>query len=83
MKITLKLYATMGDFLPAHARANTLQIEIPENATPNQVIERYEIPKKMAHLVLLNGVYVDSDDRDKAVIQNNDAMAVWPPVAGG
>ncbi len=83
MKITLKLYATLSDLLPTHAHANTLQIEVPDDVTPNQVIELYKIPKKKVHLVLLNGVYIGSEGRDKPLIQEHDALAIWPPVAGG
>jgi len=83
MKITVKLFATLGDLLPEEARANAFDIDIPDGTTPNQVIDQLKVPRKMAHLILLNGVYVEVSDRDRPVINNGDAFAVWPPVAGG
>ncbi len=83
MRITLKLFATLGELLPEGARANTVDVEVREGATPNQVIDQFQVPRAMAHLVLLNGVYVEVDDRDKPIIHPGDAIAIWPPVAGG
>lgn len=83
MKITLKLYATLGEYLPAGVQGNEIEVEVGKNATPNDVIEQFHVPRSMVHLVLLNGVYIAPDERAKAVMQTGDALAIWPPVAGG
>lgn len=83
MKITLKLYATLGDLLPTDAVANTIHIEVEEDATPNQIIERYKVPRARAHLVLHNGLYVPPPQRDAVRLKEGDSLAIWPPVAGG
>jgi molybdopterin synthase sulfur carrier subunit len=83
MKITLKLFATLGDLLPPGAVANAAQLEIPRNTTPHQVIERFHVPRKMAHLVLCNGRFVEPEQRDRPTLKDGDVLAIWPPVAGG
>jgi molybdopterin converting factor small subunit len=83
MRITLKLFATLGDHLPAEAHENAVQIEVPDDVTPNQVIDRYKVPRKMAHLVLINGIFIDPAHRDDGQLKDGDTLAVWPPVAGG
>lgn len=83
MKITLKLYATLGDLLPDSARQNMMEIEVAEDATPNQIIDQYKVPRELAHLVLLNGHYVQPEQRDQSIIKSNDTLAIWPPIAGG
>jgi len=83
MKVTFKLYATLGEYLPDDARDNRIESEIAPGTTPNQVIERYGVPRKLAHLVVLNGVYVPPSERDQAILRDGDTLAVWPPVAGG
>lgn len=84
MKITFKLYATLTDLLPAGARANAVDIDIPDDTTLNQLIDQYKVPRELAHLVLLNGVFICTEDRDQAgVIKPGDVLAIWPPVAGG
>lgn len=84
MKITLKMYAHLGDLLPANAHKNQAEIEVVEDVTLNEIIDRFQVPRPMAHLVLLNGVFICDTDRDqRGQIKAGDALAIWPPVAGG
>jgi sulfur carrier protein ThiS len=84
MKITLKLYATLSDLLPNQAKFNAAEIEVPENTTPNWIIDHFRIPREKAHLVLINGVFVCGSDRDQSgKINLGDTLAIWPPIAGG
>ncbi len=84
MKITLKLYAHLGDLLPDNAKQNMAQVDVADDVSLNEIIDSYRIPRPMAHLVLLNGVFICDTDRDqRGQIQPGDALAIWPPVAGG
>ena len=83
MKITVKLYASLADHLPAGTKGNETEIEVADDATPAQVIATLGLPEKMCHLVLLNGIYVEPSARHTATFEDGDALAMWPPVAGG
>lgn len=83
MKVTLKLYASLQDHLPADAKNHSTAVTIAESETPYQLLERFNVPRKMAHLVILNGIYLYPADREKPVFKEGDTLAVWPPVAGG
>ncbi len=83
MNITVKLFATLGDHLPPDAVANAARVEIPEGTTPHQIIDRFQVPRQMAHLVLCNGRYVEPEQRDHPTVKEGDVLAIWPPVAGG
>ncbi len=83
MRITLKLFATLGQYLPSDARGNVVEVDVPDGATAHEVLDRFSVPLDKVHLVLLNGVYLDARARDARRIRSNDALAVWPPVAGG
>lgn len=83
MKIQLKLYASLKEFLPADTRGNVLEIEVDEGVTPAQLIERFHLPPKLTHLVLVNGHYIPPEKRDSVQMQDGDALAIWPPIAGG
>ncbi len=83
MKITLKLFATLGDYLPANAFENAASIDVDGRVTPNSLIDKYRVPRELAHLVLINGVYCAQPERDSAVLNEGDTLAIWPPVAGG
>ena len=83
MKITFKLFASLTDYLPAERRGNVVDIEVADNATVQQIIDRYQLPARMVHLVVINGVYVEPADRLTRTLNAGDALAIWPPIAGG
>ncbi len=83
MTITFKLYASLGDFLPEDAVANQIQLRITQTTTVRELIERYRVPDELAHLVLVNGVFIAPEDRAQRTFNEGDTLAIWPPVAGG
>lgn len=84
MKITLKLFATLSDHLPPGAVANAVEIDVPETVTLNQLIDQHQVPRHLAHLVLVNGHYRGEGERDRSDdIKAGDTVSIWPPVAGG
>jgi molybdopterin converting factor small subunit len=83
MKIVVKLFASLSDLLPADSRGNSMEIEVPEGATANQIIDLLQLPRKRVHLVLRNGLFVEPQHRDSPLIEDGDALAFWPPIAGG
>lgn len=84
MTMTFKLYATLQDLLPAGAIKNAVQIEVTEDVTLNELIDRFKVPRELAHLVLVNGIFVCHADRDeRGRLVAGDVLAIWPPVAGG
>ena len=84
MKVTLKLYAALSDYLPTEARkTNALQLDLAEGTTPAQVIGSQNLPHKLCHLVLIDGVFVPPAERARRALAEGDTLAIWPPIAGG
>lgn len=83
MRIKLKLYATLTDYLPAPRVGNKAEIDIAEGSTVQQALDSFALPAKLTHLVLIDGAYVAPDDRAGRVLKDGEVLAVWPPVAGG
>ncbi len=84
MKITLKLFASLTDYLPAEARyTNVVALDIAPDATISQIIEPYGLPPKLVHLVLINGKYIEPTQRLTQTLVDGDVLAIWPPIAGG
>ncbi|MCP5426592.1 MAG: MoaD/ThiS family protein [Gammaproteobacteria bacterium] len=83
MQITLKLYATLSEFLPPGAVRNVKSLDVPEAANVASVIKQLSLPQELVHLVLVNGVYIPPETRVSTMLNENDALAIWPPVAGG
>lgn len=84
MKITFKLFATLTDYLPPQARhTNVIELEVAPQASISQIIEPFGLPPKLVHLVLVNGTYVQPEDRLSRTLNEGDTLAIWPPIAGG
>jgi hypothetical protein len=83
MQVTFKLYAQLGQYLPPHAERNIVELEVAEGTTPWDVIDAHNVPRGMCHLVLLNGHYQAPAVRGTVHLKPGDALAVWPPIAGG
>lgn len=84
MLITFKLFATLGQHLPLeHRTANQMPLAVREGATIAEVIEPFNLPPKLVHLVLVNGHYIPPAERSTRPLAEGDVLAIWPPIAGG
>ncbi len=84
MQITLKLFASLASYLPPNKKNGIeADIEVDEGCTIGDMIVRFNIPSKSAHLVMVNGAYIKPAQRDEYVLKEHDALAICPPVAGG
>lgn len=83
MRIRIKLFANLGQYLPATRQGNEADMEVPEGASPMAVMGLLNLPPGSAHLVLINGNYVPPEQWSSAPLKEGDALAAWPPVAGG
>jgi sulfur carrier protein ThiS len=88
VEITLKLFATLGDYLPHELNGrvreyNQLPVEVADATSVQAVIDQFRLPPRMAHLVLVNGVFIPRSARAAHLLRPGDELAVWPPIAGG
>ena len=75
ISITVKLFADLQKYGPAKSI-----LDVPEGSTINSVIEKYKIPKEKKIIMLVNGL----PRYDKNfILNNNDTVAIFPPLAGG
>ena len=85
MKITFKLFASLTDYLPPQRErgSNLVEIDVAEGASIGEVVAPFQLPQKLVHLVLVNGVYVAPAERSTRCLSEGDVLAIWPPIAGG
>lgn len=84
MRVTFKLFAMLQDYLPLEARkGNALVLELEEGSTIQQVIDRFGLPHKSCHLVLVDGNFIPPELRGVHSLKDGETLAIWPPIAGG
>lgn len=88
MKITFKLFAMLADHLPQQVegvsrQGNAIVLNVPDDTTVQQLIDRFSLPAKLVHLVLVDGRYIERTERASRVLREGEALAIWPPIAGG
>jgi sulfur carrier protein ThiS len=88
VQITLKLFASLSEHLPParddrRRLGNQVAVDVPEATAVQAVIDSFHLPQALVHLVLVNGMYIAPERRSGHVLREGDALAIWPPVAGG
>ena len=80
MKIMLKLFAGLSEYLPDGAYRNSVEVDLDSEQSISQVIEQLKVPAEKVHNVLVNGVYCAPADRDQNKLLVGVTLAFWPPV---
>jgi sulfur carrier protein ThiS len=84
VRMTLKLYATLTQYLPAEFRRDhAMPMEVDGNATIASIVTPLGMPPALVKLVVLNGVFVPPSERATRHLVDGDVLAIWPPIAGG
>jgi molybdopterin converting factor small subunit len=80
MKIQVKLYASLGKYMPQAAlEKGRDDLEIGEGTTIKAFLQRLNVPLETVKLIFVNGVHAKGDE----VLKDGDRLGVFPPVAGG
>lgn len=83
MKVKVKLFALLEDYLPAGAKDNEIDLEVADGTTAAAIVRQLNLPAELCHLVLVNGNYLEPDQRGNRPLAMGDVLAIWPPIAGG
>lgn len=79
MTVTVKLFATLGKYLPEGSRGRQTSLEVAEGETVGDALAKLGVPKETAHLILVNGQH----EKWGTALSDADILTVFPPVAGG
>jgi len=83
MKIRLKLFAALRDYLPAGATSNEMELKVADGISVQALIDLEPVPARRVHLLLVNGYHVAPSAFGTTTLSDGDVVAIWPPVAGG
>ena len=81
MKIYVKLYATLRQYVPNSASLTSAEgLDVAEGTNVAQVMEMLRLPETLKVLALLNGLHCK--EREKA-LKNGDSLLFYPLMSGG
>ncbi len=83
VKIHFKTGGLFVEHLPAGSTGNTAELDVPDGATPKDVMRQLGMPMDENYLVSLNGEIVVISERDSRALAENDHLAIMPPLKGG
>ena len=79
MKIEVRLFANLADYLPAASPGEPSTIDLPEGATADELVACLALPRELPRLVLVNGADAPPGRR----LRTGDVVSILPPLAGG
>ncbi|MGQ9516017.1 MAG: MoaD/ThiS family protein [Anaerolineae bacterium] len=79
MRLTVKLFATLGKFQPDAAGGKPFELQVHDGATVQKVIEMLGLPDDVVRVVFVNG---RARPRDWT-LADGDELGIFPPIGGG
>jgi sulfur carrier protein ThiS len=84
MNVNIELYASLMKYLPPGKSRFRREVKVDDDITLSRLIRQFHISEAEAHLVLVNGHFVNcGEDREQRKLSEGDTVSIWPPVAGG
>jgi len=80
VRVDVRLYATFAKVAPTQHAGDPFDVELEDSASLTDLICRLGIPEDDVHLAIVNGRI--THDRLQS-LQDNDRVALFPPVGGG
>ncbi len=82
MKITVKFFSSLMEYLPTNATDNSIELNETVAVSPTQIINRFKVPHDEVRTMMKNGTFLPEQDRN-APLEEGDVLTVWPAIQGG
>ena len=79
MHVTVKLYATLHHYGRGGQAGTPFEIELPVEATVEELIKQLNIPIEETRITFVNGIIQESSWR----LKDGDEVGMFPPIGGG
>jgi molybdopterin converting factor small subunit len=79
MHVTVKLYATLRHYGRGGQAGAPFEIELPTEATVEELIKQLNIPMEETRITFVNGIIQELGCR----LKDGDEVGMFPPIGGG
>lgn len=79
MKVKVRLFANLRDYVPEAKIGVTLEVDLPDGARIADLVDHYRLPLELVKLAFVNGVYQELDFE----LHEDDEIGIFPPIGGG
>jgi len=79
VRVEVRLFATLGRYLPESSQTDSAFLEMPEGSTVADVASALGIPATLSRITLVN----DAEADDGLRLSPGDVVTLFPPLAGG
>lgn len=79
MRVSVKLFAMLSRYARGNAAGAPFEVEIPEGATVQELLQQLNIPPDETKVVFVNGIIQTIDSK----LNPTDHVGIFPPIAGG
>lgn len=83
MRIQVKLFAMLTQWLPPGGADHTAELHVPEGATAHMVVDQLHIPPALATLAMVDGEHLNREEYEHRPLHEGETLAIFPPIAGG
>jgi molybdopterin converting factor small subunit len=79
VNVTVRLFATLRDFLPQHAVGFALSVQVEAHEPVRALLRGLGVPDDLPRFILVNGQHASED----SLLTEGDVVSVFPPLVGG
>ena len=77
--VQVKLFATLRRQYPELEIGEKMPVELPDDATVGQLLEKLDLPDEQVKVVFVNGIV----QKEGHTLNDGDEIGFFPPVGGG
>lgn len=79
MKIEVRLFASLGEYLPDHKIGDPCFMEVKPEATVGHILARLKVPTDIPKMIFINGRRGSAEN----MVYEGDRLGIFPLIAGG
>ncbi len=79
MRIKVRVFTKLAEYVPEHEPGETFVIDLPENEDMTGLLRQLGIPAEEAKIIMVNGRARLPDH----ILHTDDEVALFPPIGGG